>query len=211
MGIDAIMVVLVLTNLVLLGSSRLMTCIRVLAIQGIVLGILPLLADHEVTFVLALLVVATVGLKGVVFPLLMVRALQAAEVRREVEPFVGYVWSMLAGLVALMAAIWFGARLQTPSFMGSSLIFPMALFMILVGLFLTISRRKALTQVMGYVVLENGIYAFGTVMVHKVPVLVELGVLLDAFLAVFVMGIAVYHINREFDHMDADRLDSLRG
>ncbi len=59
--------------------------------------------------------------------------------------------------------------------------------------------------------MENGIYAFGVALVGGVPLLVELGVLLDVFVAVFVMGIAIYHINREFDHIDADQLDRLRG
>jgi hydrogenase-4 component E len=55
------------------------------------------------------------------------------------------------------------------------------------------------------------VYAFGMVILGEVPVLVELGVLLDAFVAVFVMGIAIYHISREFDHVDADQLDTLKG
>ena len=89
---------------------------------------------------------------------------------------------------------------------------PAALFTILVGLFLIVSRRKALNQVLGYLVLENGIYAFGVAPgAASVPLLVELGVLLDVFVAVFVMGIAIYHINREFDHIDADQLDRLKG
>ena len=88
---------------------------------------------------------------------------------------------------------------------------PVALFMIFVGLFVIISRRTALSQILGYIILENGVYAFGMVILAEVPVLVELGVLLDAFVAVFVMGVAIYHISREFDHVDADQLDTLKG
>jgi len=68
-----------------------------------------------------------------------------------------------------------------------------------------------LTQVLGYLVLENGIYVFGASIATIQPVLVELGILLDAFVAVFVMGIAIYHINREFEHTDVDRLNRLKG
>jgi len=60
-------------------------------------------------------------------------------------------------------------------------------------------------------VLENGIYCFGLAVVSGMPLLLELGVLMDIFVAVFVMGIAIYHINREFDHIDADRLSALKG
>jgi hydrogenase-4 component E len=92
----------------------------------------------------------------------------------------------------------------------SPLIVPVALFTSLIGLFVIISRKKALTQVLGYLVLENGIYAFGVGLVHNAPLVVELGVLLDVFVAVFVMGIAIFHINRQFDHIDTDRMVLLK-
>ena len=82
--------------------------------------------------------------------------------------------------------------------------------MSLVGLFVIISRKKALTQVLGYLVLENGIYAFGVGIAQSAPLIVELGVLLDVFVAVFVMGITIFHINRQFDHIDTDRMAFLR-
>ena len=73
-----------------------------------------------------------------------------------------------------------------------------------------VSRRKALSQVLGYLVFENGIYIFGAGIAYKAPLLVELGVLLDVLVAVFVMGIAIFHISREFDSIDTTRLSSLR-
>src|SRR6266478_2020071 len=71
--------------------------------------------------------------------------------------------------------------------------------------------NNALMQVIGYLVLENGIFVFGVITVVGTPLLVELGVLLDAFVGVFVMGIAIYHINREFGSIDVDRLSALKG
>jgi hydrogenase-4 component E len=94
---------------------------------------------------------------------------------------------------------------------GSQLAIPVGLATVLIGLFLITSRRKAVTQVLGYIVVENGIYAIGVALVGGVPLLVELGVLLDVFVAVFIMSIAVHHISREFDHMDVDQLNELRG
>ena len=206
------MVALILTNLVVLGSSRLNTCIRIIALQGVALGTLPLMAGPSVLPLrMIALTAGTIGLKGVVFPWLLLRAMRQAEVRREVEPYVGYIWSVVVGLVSLAVSVWLGARLPLPGPAHPTLAVPVALFMIFVGLFVIISRRNALSQILGYIVLENGIYAFGMVILGEVPVLVELGVLLDAFVAVFVMGIAIYHISREFDHMDADQLDTLKG
>ena len=72
------------------------------------------------------------------------------------------------------------------------------------------TRRKAITQVVGYLMLENGIYTFGLTLAERVPLLVELGVLLDVFVGVFVMGIVVFHINREFDSISSAHLTELK-
>jgi hydrogenase-4 component E len=106
--------------------------------------------------------------------------------------------------------MWLGGRLPLPVPAKSPLVVPLALFTTMVGLFAVVSRRKALTQVLGYLVMENGIYAFGLAFAHNEPLLIELGTLLDVFTAVFVMGITIFHINREFDHIDTDQLNTLR-
>jgi len=212
MGTNLILVLVVLTNLKLLASSRLGASIRVVAAQGVVLGLLPVLAHvHELSLHFAAMAVGTIALKGVVFPWLLFRALREAEVTREVEPYVGYISSILVGVMVLAASFWLGGRLPVTTAGVSSLLVPSALFSILAGLFLIVARKRAVNQVLGFLVLENGIYTFGVGVVAETPFLVELGVLLDAFVAVFVMGIAVYHINREFDHIETDRLDRLKG
>ena len=109
-----------------------------------------------------------------------------------------------------LLSLWLSERLPLPQVPISSLIVPVALCTSLIGLFVIISRKKAITQVLGYLVLENGIYAFGVGVVPHSPLLVELGVLLDVFVAVFVMGITIFHINRQFDHIDTDRLVLLK-
>jgi hydrogenase-4 component E len=209
--IDSVMVALILTNLALLGTSRITVCIRIIALQGVVLGALPILSGAELTLRLALLTIATVLLKGVVFPWLLLRAMRKAEIQREVEPYVGYILSVMVGLLSLAGSVWLAQRLPLPGPMAGTLALPVSLFMIFVGLFTICSRRKAISQILGYIVVENGMYAFGAVILDEVPALVELGVLLDVFVAVFVMGVATYHIRREFDHMDVDQLDSLKG
>lgn len=210
--IDSVMLILVVTNLLLLGLSQLRSCVQAVAVQGFALGLLPLLARQGGPTAWTILVVlVTIGLKGVVFPRLMLGALRDADARREKRPHVGYTMSMLVGFIALAGAAWLSAGL--PAFAGSpsTLAAPVSFFMIFVGLFIIVSRNHAVNQIVGYLVLENGIYVFGVVLLHELPLLVEMGVLLDAFAAVFVMGVAVYHINSEFDHVDVDQLDMLKG
>jgi hydrogenase-4 component E len=209
--VDAILVGVVLTSFVLLGSSRFGSCIRVAAWQGVLLGVLTLAARPEEASVRTwLLAAGSTGLKGIAFPWLLSRALRDAEVRREVEPLVGYGASVLFGLGGLAGALWLAARLPRPLGEVSSLLVPVALFTMLAGMFLIVGRRQALMQVLGYLVMENGIYTFGVGLVQGTPMLVELGVLLDVFVGVFVMGIAIFHISREFDHIDTERLRALK-
>ena len=210
-AIDILLVFLVLTDLVLLGSSRLRNAIRIVAMQGLALGLLPLLAHgHGIVWHAALLGTGSAILKGWVFPSLLNRALRETNASREIEPFVGYVASLLIGVGALALSFGFGARLPLPWAAPSQWMVPAGLFSVWTGLFLIVARRKAITQVLGYVVMENGIFALGMVLVEAMPILVELGVLLDIFAAVFVMGIIVFHINREFDHIDSDQLEALK-
>jgi hydrogenase-4 component E len=208
-SIDTVLVFLALTGVLLLGSSRLTRCIRIVACQGILLGGVTL-ATHEMSVRVVTLTMLIVTLKGVVFPWLLSRVLRGADVRREIEPLVGYIISMLAGALGLAFSFWLSARLPLPTAPVSTLVVPVALFLTLAGLFLIVTRRTALMQVLAYLVLENGIYTFGVGVVHGTPLVVELGVLLDVFVAVFVMGIAIFHINREFDHIDANQLTALR-
>ncbi len=210
--LELVTVLLFLTNLAMLGFSELGACVRAVAMQGILLGIFTLIVRADGLSVrLLVLSILSIGLKGYVFPFLLLRSIREAEVRREVEPFVGYVTSIIFGLLMLAASIWIAARTPLPLHSMSGLQFAVALSTIFTGLFLVVSRRKALTQVIGYLVFEGGIYMFGFTAVGEIPFLVELGVLLDVFVAVFVMGIAMNHINREFDHIDADQLSSLKG
>jgi hydrogenase-4 component E len=80
----------------------------------------------------------------------------------------------------------------------------------MIGMVVLITRAKAISQVVGYIMLENGVYVFGLTLARRVPFLVEVGVLLDVFVGVFIMGIVVFHINREFDSMSSVHLTELR-
>jgi hydrogenase-4 component E len=103
-----------------------------------------------------------------------------------------------------------GSALKLPHPAPTALVVPVALATLLVGFLVLVTRRKAITQVVGYLILENGIFIFGQCLTSEMPVLVELGILLDVLVGVFVMGIAIHHISREFDDIDTDALTTLR-
>lgn len=209
--IEGFLVFLVLTSLWMLGSSRLLSCVVAIAVQGILLGALPLVIRIDApAWRLAVQAVMNVGLKGIVFPLLLLRAIRSLDVKREVEPYVGYTASLVVGIALLAASLLLGSRLPIPGALRPLLLVPAAFFTAFTGLFVIIGRKSAVMQVLGYLAMENGIAVFGMALAEQEPLLVEMGTFLDAFVAVFVMGIAIFHINREFDHIDSGRLSNLK-
>jgi hydrogenase-4 component E len=210
-ALDILGVLLILANLRLLGSSRLAACIRAVALQAVILGAAALIANRgELDARVITIAVASTLIKAGALPWLLRRAIRESGAVREVEPFIGFTASLLWGVGLLGACLLIGARLSPHAAQGSGLLLTVALFTTATGLMIIVSRRKAVTQVLGYLAMENGIYAFGMAFAIQEPLLVEMGVLLDVFVAVFVMGIAIYNISREFDHIDTDRLTALK-
>ena len=211
MIIDLLLILVVLTNLKLLASSRLGSSIQTVAAQGVLLGFLPIVVHMPpMSLRILALAVGSIVIKGMLFPGLLFRALREADVSREIEPLVGYITSLIFGLCALAFSVWFGAKLPLPMGALSQWLVPVSFFCILSGFFLIVARKRAVTQVLGFLVLENGIYTFGVGAMEEVSLLVEAGVLLDVLVAVFIMGIIIFHISREFDHIETDRLSSLK-
>jgi hydrogenase-4 component E len=209
--VELLLVFIALTNLTLVGSGRIGSCINLAAAQGIALGLLPLLVTSEgIGQRTILLAVVVLVVKGLFLPRLLRRALLTADVKREVEPWIGFTASIVLNILLLVLSFWVTSRFTMPRPMPSPLALPLALSTILTGLFVIISRFNALNQVVGYLVLENGVYLFGLILAPEVPLLVEMGILLDVFVAVFVMGLAIFHISREFDHLEMDQLTTLK-
>lgn len=197
-------------NLLALGSSRLPSVIRAAAVQGMVLGILPLLMGHEFDWLVALVAVGTVAIKGFVIPGLLRRALRAANIDRDFEPLLGYIPSLLLGAGAAIGAVALADALPLLPEHRGSLLVPGSFATVVSGFLLLMSRTKAITQVCGYLILENGIFLFGLLLIRSTPLVVEAGILLDLTVAVFVIGIIVDRIQREFDSLDTRKLTSLR-
>ncbi len=209
---DAILVVVLLFNLFMLGSSRLRTIIYTVAAQGVVLSLLPGLLHGGLGVREILVSVGALVLKGVTIPRMLLRAMADLPIRREIEPLVGFKASLLLGAVATAGSIYLATRLPLlDDGGGSGRMFVAGSFStVLTGFLLLTTRMKAITQVVGYLVLENGIYIFGVLLLRATPFLVEVGVLLDLFVAIFVMGIIINHISREFTSISTEHLSALK-
>ena len=209
--LNALLVIVLLLNFLALGTSRIRTLINTAAAQGVLLGIMPLFVHAEgFRFQSLAIAIATIGLKGVVIPQMLLKALRDAQIKREVEPMIGTLPTMLLGALGAAASMALMAWLPASSRQSDLLIIPASFTTILAGFLLLTTRVKAITQVTGYLLLENGIFIFGLLLLNAMPFLVEAGVLLDLFVGIFVISIIINHMNREFASLDTRRLTSLK-
>jgi hydrogenase-4 component E len=209
--LDPLLIAALALNFAALGVSRIRAVINTVALQGVLLGILPLfIPHHEIGLRSLLLIVVTVGLKGFIIPGFLVRAMREANIQHEVRPVVNYMTSLLLGAVGTGLALVFSYTLPLAEKDVGYLVVPASLATVWTGFLMLTTRRKAIMQVLGYLLLENGIFLFGLLLLEAMPFLVEVGVLLDLFTGVFVMGIIIYHINREFASISTEHLTELK-
>jgi hydrogenase-4 component E len=208
--VDPVLILVLLLNFFFLGTSRMRGVINISALQGVLLGVLPVLVHGKFALEPVAISIVAILLKGFLIPSMLVRAMREVKIRREVEPIIGFLSSLLLGALATGLSLLFAETLPLAEAHKASLLVPAALATVLTGFLILTTRRKAITQVVGYLVLENGIFIMGMALVHAMPFLVEIGVLLDLFVGIFVLGIIINHINREFSSLDIGRLTSLK-
>ena len=216
--LDPMLVVVVLLNFFLLGTGRLKACIYAVALQGVILGIAFGIAHPEtqesggiaINFRTLALAGAMIVIKGWMMPRMLTYAMREARVEWKIDPYVGLTASLLLGAIGTGLAMTLSTSLPLRDEHHSHLLVSASLSSVLTGFLMMTMRREALTQVIGYLVLENGIFIFGLLIVQAMPLLVEIGVLLDAFVGVFVMGIVIHHVNRQFQASTSDHLSTLK-
>jgi hydrogenase-4 component E len=208
--LDPLLIVALALNFVALGVSRIRAVINAIALQGILLGLFPLFVHPEIGLRGRLLVVVTIALKGLIIPAFLLHAMREANIQHEVKPVVNYVSSLLLGAVGTGLTMVFSSTLPLADEHTDLLLVPASLSTVWTGFLMLTTRRKAIMQVLGYLLLENGIFLFSLLLLEAMPFLVEVGVLLDLFTGVFVMGIIIHHISREFASISTEHLSELK-
>ena len=150
------------------------------------------------------------ALKGLAIPRLLQNMERRFGAARELQPYVNTATSLLVSGVLVVLAYVITRPLVAVSQLPTRAGMPLAMGLVFVSLFVIVSRKKALTQVIGFLMLENGVALLAVLGTYGVPLVVEIGVALDVLMGFLVMQIFIYHIHETFDHIDVEHLRDLR-
>ena len=189
-----------LINLVMSITGRLKGLITLLSVQGFILFLI-IIFSHNISFDLnfLFLVFETLVIKTIVIPYLLNIILVENNIFRETEPYIPNFYSLVISSIMLFTGI-----ILMPFFFGVSI------SAILISLFFITTKKKLLTNVIGFAMLENGIFLFSLSVAEEMPVMVNLGILLDVFLAIFILGLLVKKINIVFNESNSCTLCNLK-
>ncbi|MBR3880271.1 MAG: hydrogenase-4 component E [Mailhella sp.] len=206
-----VILLLLIADLIMLWSGRILMLIRISAVQGILLAALLLLpVDGALHAELVFLALAVLALKGIGFPVFLRHVSHKLGIEPMVRPRLGRMLPLMAGLACLAFSLWLEDRIPVAKGLFPPLLLPVALTTLFSGLIVVVNGAKALTQVIGYLVAENGIFILGIPLMTEGSMWFELSILLDVFAAIFVMAIAINHINSAFHSIDVVRFRNLR-
>lgn len=208
--VDFILSLVLLSVLLSFGSSRLPVLIKVLAFQGVVVSIVPLFIGHDLSGWGILFTLVTMTIRGIIIPFCIYLAIKKVAIHREVEPIIGYHASLLAGLGLIVAATYVSHKFDITSISTSTMLLPASITLLVAGMFLLMARRNAIAMVLGYIMMENGIYLVGTTFSVRARHIVEFGILLDVLAGVMIMAVILQNIKQKFDDVDTALLRTLK-
>jgi len=209
--IDFLSVGILLTALAMNGLNRLESCVKAYTTNSWLLSLLivsvAFMIGERHLYLAGIISLAT---KGVIIPLFLRKIVRQIKVTHEVEPYISNALSLtISGI--LVAVVY--ASLKEGIFVTgfSRNVLQISIAVILIGLFIMITRRKAITQVIGLLFMENGLFLAGFSLTLGMPTIIELGVLFDMLMGVIILGIFAVQIRRTFASADLDRMTTLKG
>ena len=213
-----LMAALVLVLQILMVAQRgLVTNIRAFGVQSFLLAAIAVtIAYFNRAPHIYIAAVLTLVFKAILLPIGLERLVTKIEIRREIEPFVNVPISVVvSGFLTLLAYVVAESfhrpdEVTAPASLGHNTL-AVAIALFLIGFFMMVNRRKALTQVLGLLSLENGILLAAISLTYGMPLIVEIGIFFDVLVAALLLAILIYRIRETFDSMDVSKLRRLRG
>jgi len=207
--IDVLLITFLITLFYMAIANRLMTYIKVLSLQGVLLFVVAFLQLQKVIPInLGLILLETIVVKAIVVPLFLMYILRRNNITREAEPFLSNFYSLIITTLIVVLTILLSNTIQDTHL--DKIFFIVAMSTLFFGLYLIASRRKIITHVMGYLVIENGVFVLSLAIGNEMPMLVNLGIMLDIFASVLILGIFLNKIGDVFKDVDVDQLSNLK-
>lgn len=190
-------------------ANRMSTYIGVLALQGIILFLVAFLELNQInTLNLILILLETVIFKSIAVPVFLKYVLKRNHITREAEPYLPNFVSLIITTIIVITTIVLSNSMEEGKL--DKMFFVVALSTLFTGLYFIASRRKILTHVMGYLVIENGVFVLSLAVGNEMPMLVNLGIMLDIFASVLILGIFLNKIGDVFKDIDVSQLSNLK-
>ncbi len=207
--ISILLIIFIISLLYFAIANRLMTYVKILALQGILLFGVAFIELIEINVVnLIFILFETIVVKAIAIPLFMRYIIKKNKITREAEPYVPYFVSLILITLIIVATFLIANYIHDTHL--NKIYFIAALSALFSGLYFITTRRKIITHVICYVMIENGVFILSLAVGHNMPMLVNLGILLDVFVSVFLLGIFVNKVGDVIDEGDVTQLSKIK-
>jgi len=206
---NVLLIIFAITLLYLGIAHRLLTYIKILALQGVLLFGIAFIELIEINAAnLTFVLLETIVIKGIAIPLFLNYVMKRNRITRDAEPFLPNFVSLIIITLIIIATFILSNAIDDSRI--SKIYFVVALSTLFTGLYIIVTRHKIITHVMGYLIIENGVFILSLALGNEMPALVNLGILLDVFASVFLLGIFVNRVGDVLKDVDVDQLKSLK-
>lgn len=207
--INVLLILFTITLLYLAIANRIMTYVKIIAFQGLLLFGVAYIELYDIsTLNLAFILLETVIIKALAVPLFLNYVIKRNRITREMEPYLPNFISLL--IITLIIVVTFIVSNSIPDINLKKIYFVVALSALFSGLYFIITRKKIITHVIGYVIIENGVFIMSMAVGNEMPILVNLGILLDIFVSIFILGIFINKVGDVVKDIDITQLSNLK-
>ena len=208
---NAFIILFGFTMLYVAATSRLAAHVKALALQGVLLFLICILGMNEFSLLNILFIaVETLLIKSIVIPMFLGGLIRRTKEYRDTEANIHHFYSLFIATVILFVGFLVSSLNMPAMKLINPLYFGVSISVIIISLILITIKHKVISNVIDFILMENGIFLLSLSVAKEMPMIVNLGVLLDLFIAVFILGLLVKHINTNFEDMEISHLSDLR-
>lgn len=207
--INLLLIIFTISLIYLSMANRMMTYIRIIAFQGVVLFGVAFVELIEINIAnLIFVLMETIIIKAIAIPLFLKYILDRNRITREAEPYVSNFVSVVIVTIIILGSFFLTNAITDTHV--RKIFFIVALSALFTGLYIIITRRKIITHVMGFLIIENGVFVLSLAVGSEMPMMVNIGILLDIFVSVILLGIFADKIGDVFEEQDVEQLRNLK-